>query len=349
MKDDVLSLAYEVTRVTEEKIGVIDAVMRRTRILSLNARLEASRAGERGAAFSIVAQEMAALAAEVNNLSAELRGAIASNIAQIETAGEDMLFSLRGARFADLARNVVEIMDRNLYERSCDVRWWATDSAVVGVAADPSADGMTHAADRLATILRSYTVYLDLWVADIHGNIVATGRGDRYSNVLGRNVSSSEWFIKAMGTVDGDDFAVCDICRNDLLGGALVATYATAIREGGTTGGQPIGALGIFFDWEPQASAIVKGVALTADERRASRVMMLNARHEVIASSDGEGLLSQRFDLRPTTENHGYYRDGGSLVSYSLTPGYETYRGLGWYGCIETRLASSKPEQIQMV
>lgn len=31
----------------------------------------------------------------------------------------------------DLALNVVDLIDRNLYERSCDVRWWATDSAVV--------------------------------------------------------------------------------------------------------------------------------------------------------------------------------------------------------------------------
>ena len=31
----------------------------------------------------------------------------------------------------DLALNAIEFIDRNLYERTCDVRWWATDSAVV--------------------------------------------------------------------------------------------------------------------------------------------------------------------------------------------------------------------------
>jgi hypothetical protein len=31
----------------------------------------------------------------------------------------------------------------------------------------------------------------------------------------------------------------------------------------------------------------------------------------------------------------GNYRDEtGSLIGFALTPGYETYRGLGWYGVI---------------
>ena len=25
------------------------------------------------------------------------------------------------------------------------------------------------------------------------------------------------------------------------------------------------------------------------------------------------------------------------LVAFALTPGYETYKGLGWYGCIQQR------------
>ena len=42
----------------------------------------------------------------------------------------------RGERMVDLALNAVELIDRNLYERTCDVRWWATDSAVVACVAE---------------------------------------------------------------------------------------------------------------------------------------------------------------------------------------------------------------------
>jgi hypothetical protein len=30
----------------------------------------------------------------------------------------------------------------------------------------------------------------------------------------------------------------------------------------------------------------------------------------------------------------GSYAEQGVTVGYALTPGYETYEGLGWYGCI---------------
>lgn len=342
MQDDILKLAFEVHRVTEEKIDVIDILTRRTKVLSLNARIEASRAGDYGSAFAVVAQEMSEFAREVAQLATELRSAISANTKQIETAGERMMLDFKGARYADLSRNVVEIIDRNLFERSCDVRWWATDSAVVEAAAAAPDDARAHerACERLATILRSYTVYLDLWVADINGRVVAQGRGNRYRGVIGQDVSQSPWFRKALGTATGDAFAVCDIAREPLLEDAAVAAYSTAIRREGDAHGEPIGALGIFFDWEPQAQAVVRNIALTNDERRSCRVMLLNADHQVIAASDGQGLLTEHYPLEIADRERGFYRRDKALVSYALTPGYETYAGLGWYGCIESEIQS---------
>lgn len=334
---DILKLAFEVHRVTEEKIGVIDDLTRRTNTLSLNARIEATRAGIQGSAFAVVAQEMSEFAKEVALLSTELRSAIGSNMARIETAGERMMLDFRGARFSDLARNVVEIMDRNLYERSCDVRWWATDSAVVdAVSSQNGSNVLAHARNRLATILRSYTVYLDLWIVDLEGRVVANGRGDRYPDLCGKDVSRAEWFQKALKTHSGDDFAVCNISRNPLLDDAAVATYSTAIRRDGDTAGEPVGVLGIFFDWEPQAQAVISNIALSDEEKTGSRVMLLDADLRVIASSDKRGVLMETFALKPDGQKQGFYMDDKRLVSFALTPGYETYAGLGWYGCIES-------------
>jgi hypothetical protein len=338
VQDDVLRLAFEVHRATEEKIDVIDALTRRTRVLSLNARIEASRAGEHGAAFAVVAQEMSDFASEVAQLAAELREVIATNTEQIRTAGEDLAHNLLGARYADMSRNVVEIMDRNLYERSCDVRWWATDSAIVDAAG--SADRSVHAwaSERLATILRSYTVYLDLWVADINGKVVAQGRGGRYGGIIGQDVSRSQWFRRALETPSGDAFAVCDIARERLLEDAAVAVYSTAIRRNGDTQGTPIGALGIFFDWEPQARDVVQNVALTDEEKTLCSIMLLDAQHKIIATSDGNRRLGEQYELGVRDPRRGFYRRDDSIISYALTPGYETYKGLGWYGCIESKV-----------
>jgi hypothetical protein len=336
MQDDILRLAYEVSRITEEKVDRIDRVMKQTGMLAINARLEAARAGEAGRAFSVVAQELGALATAISGIGAELRSAISSNIASLRTAGSQMLVDFKGTRHTDLARSAVEIIDRNLYERSCDVRWWATDSSVTQVLEDPSEANIAHATERLATILRSYTVYLDLWVADHSGRVIATGRPDSYPHAIGQDVSREEWFRTAMGTQTGDDFRVCDISTNPVLGQAQVATYSTAVREGGRTRGTAIGALGIFFDWAPQAAAILDGIGLSPAERASSRLMLLDATHRIIASSDGQGICTEQYPLQTERRDSGYYQCDGKLVAFALTPGYETYRGLGWLGCIES-------------
>jgi hypothetical protein len=55
----------------------------------------------------------------------------------------------------------------------------------------------------------------------------------------------------------------------------------------------------------------------------------------VIASSDGQGILSETIELATGGRSHGFYQDGrGQTVAFHATPGYETYRGLGWYGVI---------------
>ncbi len=340
MADAVLKLAYEVSRVTEEKVALIEGVMRRTGVLALNARLEAARAGEAGMAFSVVAQEMNGVATDIRNIARQLREAVAANIEQLRRAGSEMHFELRGERLADLALNAVEIIDRNLYERSCDIRWWATDNALVQALAAPGPEAAAYARERLATILRSYTVYLDLWIADRDGRIVATGRPDLYRGAAGTNVADAEWFRRGMGCVSGDEFAVCDIARNPHLGNAAVATYSTAIRSGGRRDGERVGVMGIFFDWAPQAAAIVQGLGLSEEERKTSRVMLLGADHLVLAASDGRDILSKRFEIDAGAQNRGWYRQGDSIVAYARTPGYESYQGLGWYGCIESDVDS---------
>ncbi len=336
MQDDILRLAYEVSRITEEKIDRIDSVMKQTGMLAINARLEAARAGEAGRAFSVVAQELRALATSISGIGSELRAAITSNIASLHTAGTQMLTDFKGTRHTDLARSAVEIMDRNLYERSCDVRWWATDSSVTQALQMPTPETARHAGERLAKILRSYTVYLDLWVADTEGRIVATGRPDRYPQAVRQNVSQQPWFRTALETASGDDFRVCDISTNPALAGAQVATYSTAVRADGRTQGPVIGALGIFFDWQPQAAAVLDGIGLSPVERATSRLMLLDAAHRIIASSDGKGACTETFPIRTSGRKSGYYPQGDHLIAFAETPGYETYRGLGWYGCVES-------------
>ena len=337
MQNPILDLAVAVSRTTEENIDLIEGVMRQTGLLAINARVEAARAGTAGDAFGVVARELGQVSSEITRIAKELRGSVRSNIQKLEQVGSQLTRDYQGTRYTDLALNAIEIIDRNLYERSCDVRWWATDSAVVDAAEARDAASTDHACQRLATILRSYTVYLDLWVADTTGRVIASGRGSKYPGVIGRNVAQDDWFRRAMQTKSGDDFVACDITENAALSRASVATYSTAIRREGRTNGAPIGALGIFFDWAPQAAAVVEGLGLAEDERARTRAMIVDSKGTVIASSDAR-VIGTTFRITPEGKKRGFYMNNGTLTAFALTPGYETYKGLGWYGVLETKL-----------
>jgi len=334
----ILDLSERLSSVAGDKIGEISRVNRAAKMLAINALIVAARAGEAGKGFAIVAEEFKKISTEIDAVAAALDSQVRADLDELSAVGGAILSHLRGQRLADLALNAIEIVDRNLYERTCDVRWWATDSAVVAcLAQGDDVAARRYANERLGVILDAYTVYLDLWICDAKGRVVANGRPGRYPSVIGRSVAEARWFQDGLRTETGDDFVACDIERCHALGDAPVATYATAIRAGGQSRGAVLGVLGVHFDWRPQAQAVVDGVRLTTEERERSRVMLLDQKGRVLASSDNQGVLSEIFPLDVSAGSMGSYADGEITVGYALTPGYETYAGLGWYGCLVQR------------
>jgi hypothetical protein len=330
----IIELSGRLSTVAGQKIGEIASVNRVAKMLSVNALIVAAKAGEAGRGFSIVAEEFKKISAEIDIVATALDSQVRADLDELTAVGSAVLGHLRGQRLADLALNAIEIIDRNLYERTCDVRWWATDSAVVECVAEPSPEKARYASQRLKVILDAYTVYLDLWICDAAGRVVATGRPDKYPGARGLSVANQAWFKAAMRTGSGEEFAAADVATVPALGNAPVATYATAIRAEGKSGGKPLGVLGIHFDWRPQAQAVVNGVRLSEEERACTRVMVLDQNHRLLAASDDAGILSEVFRLDVSGGAMGSYGADDRTIGYALTPGYETYKGMGWYGCV---------------
>jgi len=329
----IAELTTAVRRISRNKIDEIDLINREATYLAINALIEAARAGEAGRGFAVVANQVKDVSRRIGQLTGELG-------AELSTISEAMVAELERQqvqRLTDLALNMIDVIDRNLYERSCDVRWWATDAAIVdGVV--KGADAAAYASKRMSVILDSYTVYLDIWMLDLEGRVLANGRPAKFPVAGVVNAKGLEWFEAALRTRSGEEYATANVDVVAGLDGAQAATYATSIREGGASNGKITGVLAVFFDWTKQASAVLDNVRLNNEERARTRCIIVDATGRIIADSIQTVQDAKRYALQVRSTNTGGYRTAeGAFVGYALTPGYESYRGMGWFGVIEQR------------
>jgi hypothetical protein len=303
-------------------------------ILSLNATIEAARAGDAGRGFAVVATEVKNLAAQAADASKSL-----SSIREETSELNRRFMDKEHTRLSEMAQTLVQLIVRNLYERTADVRWWAMDEALVNGLELLDGVALQHAVERLGLINRFYSVYLNLVLVGIDGKIMACSHPEKFHRIIGTDVTRVSWFRKAMATTNGDQYVVDDICHDPLHGDKLVAVYAAAVRKERKTNGKIIGVLGVVFDWEEQSSTIVqKEPAISEASWKRTRVMLLDNRLRVIAASDHQGVLMP-FTLQHQGRQRGHYvNDKHEVIAYAKTLGYQEYDGLGWYAVIVQRL-----------
>ena len=296
-------------------------------ILALNATIEAARAGDAGRGFAVVATEVKHLATQAASASTEL-GAIGSETSELQQRFAEK----ESARLSEMSQTLVQFIVRNLYERTADVRWWATDDALFRCLESLDRASINHAVERLGQINRYYSVYLNLVLVGIEGKIIACSQPAQFPRAIGADISKLSWFKKAMATTSGDQYVADDIFQDSLHGDKLVAVYAASVRKNGRRDGKIVGVLGVLFNWEEQARTIVQTEpSLSEDEWTRSRVILLDQNMRIIAASDNTGILLP-FMLEHNGQQKGHYFNANSeLVAFAKTLGYQEYDGLGWY------------------
>lgn len=314
----------------QDHMLVSERITSQINILALNATIEAARAGDAGRGFAVVASEVKTLAAQAANTSKEL-GAIRSETSELQRQFAEK----ESGRLSEMSQTLVQLIVRNLYERTADVRWWATDDALFHSLESPDRASIDHAVERLGLINRFYSVYLNLVLVGGDGTIMACSQPAKFPRVTGADISKLPWFQKAMATTSGDQYVVDNIFYDSLHGDKLAAVYATAVRKEGKVDGKIVGVLGVIFDWEDQAKTIVQTEpSLSEDEWKRSRVILLDQSMRVIAASDNNGILLP-FMLEHNGQQKGHYFNANQeLIAFARTLGYQEYDGLGWYAAV---------------
>jgi len=155
-----------------------------------------------------------------------------------------------------LAALAMDVMDRNLYERANDCRWWALASVFSELLSGDRLtveDGKTITAV-LSEINALYTVYTNLIVFDRNGRVVAVSNESR-QDLVGL-VIEEEWVGRTLALRDPQGYVVSEFVPTPLYDDRSTYIYSAAVRS--ARGGRPVGGVACVFDAEPQLGAMLK-------------------------------------------------------------------------------------------
>jgi len=231
----------------------------------------------------------------------------------------------------------IDIMDRNLYERANDCRWWALTTVFAEMLAQPQLSERDTLA--IGAILRTinglYTVYSNLIVFDRSGKVIATSNAAE--GELAGSVLSDEWVARILALRGDQAYAVSSFAATPLYGGRSTYIYGAAIQDPKRHG--VVGGIAIVFDGAPQIAAMLSD-ALPRDGTGAVK----SGAFGLLVEKDGRIVASTRDDyrpgdtltvdpaflgLKPGTGHSGFtvMGDGYYAVGARASSGYREYKG----------------------
>ncbi|MDB5950977.1 MAG: hypothetical protein JWR65_2832 [Massilia sp.] len=181
---------------------------------------------------------------------------------------------------------LVDLLDRNLYERANDCRWWALSPVLRTLLAQPhnvDAEADAKAAGRIAGVLEHinglYTVYTSIFVYDCNGVILA---GSNASAMAAGAAVDQTTLESVLALRTEQDYYVSPFEDSSMYGGQPTYVYHAAIRHPGDDA-QVIGGIGIVFDAGVEFAAMLGGAL---GEKLCVQAFFVDRSGAIIASTD---------------------------------------------------------------
>lgn len=251
------------------------------------------------------------------------------------------------SQLIDAAKFTINILKRNLFERTADVGYLATDSEIVNFLKqctgstsdeDPAAS-RNFIQNRLSQYQYEYTVYNEILILDTRGNVLA---GLDTKNPVSH---SNDPLLSQTLAIDPhhpdqylETFRETDLCP----GRGNVLIYSQKIQD--PDDNTSLGVLCLCFDFEDEARRIFddlgRGHIISTVLDESGRVMF--------SSNPSEAPVGKQFPVDMEGDFQIINCSGKAcFITTVPTDGYQGFYGLPWYGMamINTRAAFEKKEK----
>ena len=192
---------------------------------------------------------------------------------------------------------LVDLLDRNLYERANDCRWWALTPDIRAALAEsePTPDTLQHITEILRYIHRLYTVYSGLYVYDRDGRILASSVRDHDapSQITQLHHIGANRLEAVLRLRNDQDYCVTPFEACELDHGRHTYVYHAAIRDLGDAT-RILGGIAIVFDAETEFADMLRG---GIGGREQAAAFYLDRAGRILSSTDPAKPVGSRLEL----------------------------------------------------
>ena len=319
---DLSDLLKDLITSYNKMLGIVDnlnGITKQTKMLSFNSSIEAARAGEAGKGFQVISKH-------IQSLAEQSEGA---NHTSLVTIGEmnRKIHDVVGVRTADIAYDVMDKIERQLFERLCDAEVWATFETIVKFLMDPNEKRQDTVNRLLKNIVDINVVYHDILLTNNNGEVVAAAvrRED-----IGLDVSKRSWYSSVSET---GKVAVSDMYYSGTCGGYTMA-YSSPVYN---AEGEMVGVLSTRYNWN-----YIYDIVDHTKVSDKGEIFVINKDGKVIASKNREEIFERDMSDSEAGKQLSYGKQYGYLLEedqkgnilsatgFAHSNGYNKYMGKGW-------------------
>ena len=254
----------------------------------------------------------------LRNISASLLEDInnsAENLAQTKTSA-----LVSSSKLSTLFS--IDLMDRNLYERANDCRWWALTPAFQSELLEENPNSQ-YLQNILKDINDLYTVYSDILLYNKKGEIIAASSDQ---SLLGTMITGTA-VSKTLSNKNSQSYFVSDFTPSPYYHDKPTYIYHASIVNNDHT----LGGIALIFDSQAEFQAILED---SIPQENEGFFIFCDADKKVISSTNPEikpldkldDITLPKFSQKNTIQEFTRYKDKNYLVTLTPSKGYREYK-----------------------